>query len=141
MKRVIVATLSVLPVATVVPAQEPAQQPSSAHRLLAESKATLKKLEEEPIRPPSKLEQWQARDDLLKLIQEADDETVYGFYIAVTEFLKYRERGLEELEAIRNQIEENGRNRALRARELVPGPVVRAQPRRSAPDAPGARSP
>lgn len=62
---------------------------------------------------PSKLEQWQARDDLIQLVFDLDEETAYYLYNVVQAALERREESAKELAAIYAAIEANETRRAL----------------------------
>lgn len=63
---------------------------------------------------PSKLEQWQARDDLIELVFDVDEEMAHYLYQVVQAAIKNREKAAERRSEIRALIEANDTRRALR---------------------------
>lgn len=62
---------------------------------------------------PSKLEQWQARDDLIELVFEVDAETAHYLYDVVQAALDRRDKLLKESEEFRARLEANAERRNL----------------------------
>ncbi len=88
-----------------------ADAPRTWHETQALQDRVAEALEAMEVLRPSKLEQWQARDDLIELVFDADAETAHFLYGVVQAALHRREELLKESDEFRLQLEANAEQR------------------------------
>ncbi len=90
-----------------------ADPPRTWHQTQALKDRLAEALEALEVLKPSKLEQWQARDDLIELVFEVDAETAHFLYGVVRAALDRRDEVLKESEEFRARLEANADRRKL----------------------------
>lgn len=69
---------------------------------------------------PSKLDMWEARQRLMDLIYDSDDETVFSLYLFAIDQERKSKQAQEEIADLLSQIERNRQNRESRGISLTP---------------------
>lgn len=69
---------------------------------------------------PSKLDMWEARQRLVELIYDSDDETVFSLYLFAVDQERKSKQAQEEIADLLVQIERNRQNRESRGVSLTP---------------------
>ena len=69
---------------------------------------------------PSKLDVWEARQRLVELVYDVDDETAFELYMIARERMQDNEKAMEELAELRARMDRTAQNQASRGVSLTP---------------------